>query len=147
MQHDRDVMEDKMAIYDVGVLYATALDSRNFELLLTCFSDSATAQYEGIGFIENPGDLQKVCSNALSPLDASQHFLGNFSCTTDADTATAQWYFHAQHVKAGTEGGEHFVVAGTYRDRLVRTEGQWKIQHRDLSVTWVTGNPLVLNHS
>ena len=140
-------LEDRSHIYDLGVRYATALDSRDFDLLLTCFTDNATATYEGIGDIANPSQLARICRDALSPLAVSQHLLGNFACEIAPDSASAQWYFHAQHVKTGAEGGEQFIVAGTYRDQLIRTENGWRIRHRDLHVSWVSGNPLVLDHS
>ena len=53
-------------------------------------------------------------------------------------------YFHAQHVRNGTEGGSNYVVAGIYRDRWVRTEAGWRSCERSLEVTWTEGNPAVV---
>jgi hypothetical protein len=37
----------------------------------------------------------------------------------------------------------NFLVGGTYRDRLVRTDDGWRIEHRTLEPTWQHGNPAV----
>jgi hypothetical protein len=38
-------------------------------------------------------------------------------------------------------------MAGTYRDRLVRTEEGWRIERRDLEITWTDGNAALVRHS
>ena len=88
--------------------------------------------------------LEQVCRAALEPLDVSQHLLGNFTVELDGDGAECECYLHAQHVRAGTAGGEQYVVAGTYRDTLRRDADGWLITHRTLDVVWTAGNPAVL---
>ena len=45
----------------------------------------------------------------------------------------------------GTDGGDTHIVAGTYRDRVVRTPEGWKIAERQLTVLWTQGNERVLH--
>jgi hypothetical protein len=47
-------------------------------------------------------------------------------------------------VLAGTEGGDNYIVGGTYEDRLVRTGAGWRIAHRVMTQTWTEGNPGVV---
>ena len=110
---------DRAEIIDVCVRYATALDSRQWDLLATCRA-------------------------ALEPLDASQHLLGNHVVTVDGDEARSQCYLQAQHVRSGTPGGDNYIIAGTYTDELRRGTDGWKIARRRLTVTWTSGNPTVL---
>jgi hypothetical protein len=46
-------------------------------------------------------------------------------------------------VRHGVEGGDSFIVAGTYADQLDRSGG-WRIRRRELYVSWTEGNPRVL---
>jgi hypothetical protein len=61
----------------------------------------------------------------------------------DADRATSTTYFHAQHVRHGTAGGDLLVIAGTYLDRLTCDDGRWQIVERTQRYTWRDGNPAV----
>jgi 3-phenylpropionate/cinnamic acid dioxygenase small subunit len=135
---------DRAAIADLTVRYARALDGRDWGLLRSCFSTDAVVEYEGQPPIHGLDALVDVCRGALVPLDASQHLLGNHAVEVDGDEATSECYLHAQHVKHGTPGGDTYVVAGTYVDRLRREQDGWKITHRRLSVTWTDGNSAVL---
>lgn len=81
---------------------------------------------------------------ALSRLDASHHLVGSFLIEVDGnDTATSTSYFHAQHVKHDTPGGDLLIIAGTYRDRLRRVAGRWRVVHRTQEYSWRQGNPAV----
>ena len=62
----------------------------------------------------------------------------------DGDGARSACYLHAQHYLAGARGRSTYVMAGTYRDCLVRTEPGWRIEHRELEITWTDGNAAVL---
>ena len=64
--------------------------------------------------------------------------------TVDGDEATGQCYFQAQHLKTGTPGGETFIIAGKYDDRLTRTAQGWRIRHRTLETWWTDGNAAVV---
>ena len=61
----------------------------------------------------------------------------------DGDTATCRCYLVGQHIKQGPPGGEHFIMSGTYSDRLARTADGWRITERSLEILWTEGNPAV----
>jgi ketosteroid isomerase-like protein len=137
-------LQDRADIVDVCVRYARALDRRDWALLRTCFVPDVAVEYEGMDPIKGYDALERVCRAALEPLDVSQHLLGNFTVELDGDVAECECYLHAQHVRAGTAGGEQYVVAGTYRDTLRRDADGWLITHRTLDVVWTAGNSAVL---
>jgi len=83
-------------------------------------------------------------SRTLEPLDASQHLLGNTVVDVDGDDATSICYFQAQHVRAGTPGGDTYFIAGSYADRLVRTPQGWRIAERVQAYLWRDGNRAVV---
>lgn len=135
---------DASAIRDVCTRYATALDDRDWELLSTCFTKDAVTVYEGIGECSGYDAIEELCKQALTPLTRTQHLLGNFASDVDGDLATAQCYLQAQHVREGTDGGDTYVIAGRYTDRLVRTDDGWRISWRRLETWWTDGNPAVV---
>jgi len=134
---------DRNAVYDLSVKYARALDTHDWDLLESLFLPDAVYTYPG-GESNTSGAVIDRCANALTRLDASQHLLGNIEVEVDGDTASARTYFQAQHVKAGTPGGDNFIIAGTYVDRAVRTPDGWRIAHRTQTYTWRDGNPAVV---
>lgn len=137
-------LADREEIRAVCVRYATALDRRDWPLLRRCFRPDVVAEYEGIGTLDGYEAVEDVCRRALEPLGASQHLLGNHDVDLDGDVAHCSTYFQAQHVRPGTPGGDLYVVAGTYTDRMERGDDGWRIAHRRLDVVWTDGNSAVL---
>ena len=136
-QHDRE------AVYDLVVGYVLALDQRDWETVSKCFASDAVFVHPA-GRVEGPDAIVGRARAALDPLDASQHLLGSILVTVDGDEAHATSYFHAQHVRAGAPGGDLYVIAGTYRDRLRRGAEGWEIFERTQDYSWRSGNPEVI---
>ena len=137
-----DSLEDRQAVVDVTIAYCWALDTRDWDALDEVFLADATASL-GSELIGLEAIKERV-TDALKPLDHSQHVVSNHQVRVDGDVATSRCYFVAQHTVAGTEGGPNFIVAGRYEDALLRTAAGWRIRRRELSVTWTDGNPKVL---
>jgi len=135
---------DERDVTQLCYRYAAALDTRDWALLRTCFADDAVTVYEGLGRFEGYPAIQAACQAALEPLDRSHHLIGNVSVQVDGDAATAQCYLQAQHVRSGTPGGDLYLIAGRYSDRLVRTPDGWRFTHRELEFWWTDGNPAVV---
>jgi 3-phenylpropionate/cinnamic acid dioxygenase small subunit len=141
---DASTLQDKQEITELCYRYGMAVDNRDWALLATCFTPDAEAFYEGLPPCPNYQAIEDTCSAALTPLTGSQHLIGNVLVDVDGDTASSTCYLQAQHVKAGTDGGDLFIFAGRYRDKLVRTEAGWRITERRLDAMWTDGNPAVL---
>jgi len=137
-------MADRRQIDDLLYRYAHALDGRDWNLLRTCFTDDAVADFLELGGVNEGADvIVAFVSSALSGLDASQHIISTTLATVDGDSAQSTCYLQAQHVFKGAEGGDHYLVGGHYVDRLVRTADGWRIAHRTLHATWMEGNASV----
>ena len=140
--HDLVRLLDQQAIIDVTIAYTWALDSRRFEDLREVFMPDATAallnELSGIDAI-----IERI-SSALTPLDDSQHLIGNHQVRIDGDHATCRCYLQAQHIRRGVQGGDNYIIAGRYEDRLVRTPEGWRIAHRTLIPMWSEGNVAVV---
>jgi hypothetical protein len=130
---------DHIAIVDVVVLYCEALDRRRFDDLHKVFTPDARVDYgtvvcEGVDAV-----IDKVMTS-IAHLDATMHTVSNHRVTVDGDSAVHSCYLHGQHVMVGTPGGELYVIAGRYDDRLVRTPDGWRIAERTLTRVWTDGN-------
>jgi len=134
---------DRQEIAEVLVRYVLSQDHHDWDTFASCFTPDAV-------FVHPKGQLEGIeaitarSRGALEPLTASQHLLGSVLVTLDGDEADAVSYFHAQHVRTGAPGGDLFVIAGTYRDRLVRTPDGWRIRRRVQEYSWRSGNPAVI---
>jgi 3-phenylpropionate/cinnamic acid dioxygenase small subunit len=134
---------DERAIIDVCVRYATAIDDRDWERLRSCFLPDAVGVYHADRPLTGYPAIEEAVRTAVTPLSRTQHLVTNFTVVLDGDRATSRCYLHAQHVRAGLPGGETFVIAGRYSDRLVRTDDGWRIRERRLDRWWTAGNPAV----
>jgi len=151
MDRELRAVLDRQDVVDLTIRYATALDSRDWELLRSCFVPDAVGQYDTVGKLEGYvathegyDAIEQLCKAALMPLDASQHLLANHVVKLAGDEGTVTLYFQAQHVRSGATGGSNYIIAGRYQCRVVRSAEGWKIAQLHLSAVWTDGNPAVL---
>jgi 3-phenylpropionate/cinnamic acid dioxygenase small subunit len=143
MDADLQRLMDRQEIADLCARYTYALDTRDWALFESCFTDEPAFVHPG-GRLEGIEPILARSRGALESLDASQHLLGNVVAEVDGDTARATSYFQAQHVRAGTQGGATYIIAGSYTDILTRTAGGWKIAERVQVYLWRDGNRAVV---
>ena len=144
MNADVQRLIDRQEIADLCARYAAALDTKDWTLLESCFTDAPAFVHPG-GRLEGFEAILARTKEALEPLDASQHLLGNIVADIDADSARCTCYFQAQHVRQGTPGGGTYIIAGSYTDTLTRTPGGWKIAERVQVYLWRDGNRAVVS--
>jgi 3-phenylpropionate/cinnamic acid dioxygenase small subunit len=136
-------LTDRQEITDLCVRYTSALDTKDWALLESCFGPAPVFVHPG-GRLEGFPAILERTKAALTPLTATQHLLGNIVAEVDGDTAQSVCYFQAQHLRAGTPGGETYIIAGSYADTLTRTTGGWKITERVQAYLWRHGNRAVV---
>lgn len=134
---------DRQEIAELCARYTAALDTKDWELLRSCFAAAPAFVHPG-GRLDGWEQILARTSAALAPLTRSQHLLGNILVSVDGDRATSSCYFHAQHVRSGTPGGELYVIAGRYDDTLRRTDDGWRIAERVQTYLWRSGNRAVV---
>ena len=136
-------LEEKQKIVELTIAYTWIIDHGPRERLREIFTENAvfiidTRHLNGIDEIR--GKIERT----LGGLSASQHIVSNHQVSIDGDTATSRCYLHAQHTLNGTEGGDNYVMAGRYIDKLVRVDSEWRIAERQLMLDWTEGNNRVL---
>jgi 3-phenylpropionate/cinnamic acid dioxygenase small subunit len=136
-------LADRQEIAELCARYAAALDTKDWALLESCFTPSPVFVHPG-GRLEGLPAILERTKAALTPLTVTQHLLGNIVVEVDGDTARSVCYFQAQHVRAGTPGGETYIIAGSYADTVIRTDYGWKIAERVQRYIWRDGNRAVV---
>ncbi|MFQ6394390.1 nuclear transport factor 2 family protein [Nocardia sp. KC 131] len=132
---------DTAEIIDTTTAYATAVDTRDWDLLGTLFADDAVWEYLAGG--ERHTGRTAILARirpSIERLDATQHINTNHQVTFDGDAAFHSCYYLAQHIRRGAPGGDTFLAAGSYEDRLSRTDTGWQLTSRVLRSTWSDGN-------
>src|SRR5712692_8329180 len=135
---------DRAEISDVQLRYATGLDSRDWALFRSCFTDEIEVDFTSVF----GGDPRKVSADrwadaarrTLSGLAATQHMITNHVITVDGDKALCVAYVQAQHYLPNDRGDSIQTMGGYYTNRFVRTPQGWRIRSCKLTLTWTTGN-------
>lgn len=123
-------MTEHQDIVDVLVRYATGIDSRDWGLFRTCFTDDARFDYGDLGTWDSPDVLTEYMRRSHS--GPSLHRLSNFVIDIDADQATSRTYVDA--VVMGPKGYGVVTTFGWYDDRLRRTPDGWRITFRSTQI-------------
>jgi len=131
---------DIEAIQDLLVRYATAIDTRDWELFRTCFSEDAVTDYGDVGSWTDVEGITAFMEKAHEPFGDTNHMLSNFVVEVDGDRAQATSYVHVVLALKGSVAGWVDSV-GRYGDTLVRTPGGWRIAERRTRLTrTITGS-------
>ncbi|WP_430784110.1 nuclear transport factor 2 family protein [Actinoplanes sp. G11-F43] len=115
------------------------MDTRDWELLVAGYDPDAHGDYTSAS-ADGRDAIVESARGFLTPLDATQHLLGNVEVDLDGDTATTHATFIAQHVRDGAR----FLMGGNYDDTLRRTPTGWQIVNRRIRGIWSDGDPSVL---
>ena len=133
-------LEDLLAIHDIQRLkhrYLRCLDEKGWDEIATCFTDDATASYGG-GAVELAG--KEAILGFLTESMGSTGMLTSHRCTqpeidlTGPDSATGTWAL--EDVVIHQDFGLTIHGASFYRDRYVRIDGTWYIEHTGYKRTY-----------
>jgi len=145
---DSDIQRllDERDIHRAVVRYATAVDSREWELMNDVFVADAEVDFGHSVTTVGVEECVKIIRATEDKITVSQHLLGNHAIDVDGDIATSTTKFQAQHYSIQKTGPNTYQIGGTYHDRLRRTEAGWRITHRYIEPTWYDGNAGVFSH-
>jgi ketosteroid isomerase-like protein len=132
-------MTDRDDIVDVTVRYATAIDTREYSLLATVFTDDAVLDYGEVGQWNGAAAVTEFMDLAHAGAQHTMHRMTNQVIDVDGDTAHARTYVDALIL---AEGGSGVNAIGFYDDDLARTAAGWRITRRTFTqvrLVMVTG--------
>ena len=133
-------MADRLAIIDILHLHSRGLDRLDVAALQHAYWPDATVDY---GMFKGAAhDFAPLVVGALEGgYELTRHSLSNVSIAVNGEDARSEAWVHAGHLLPGAS--EELLFYGRYLDQLVRREGQWKIQHRQVVVEWIKRHTVV----
>jgi len=133
---------DRIEIDDLITRYATAVDTKDWDLYRTVFTDDAVIDYTSAGGIRGSlGEVVEWLSHALKLFPMTQHLITNRHVVLEGDTATGRsYYYNPLGRPDGTGGMQLLFFGGYYNDRFRRTADGWRIAERVEETAWVEGS-------
>ena len=126
-------------VTDVLVRYATGIDTRDWKLLRTCFTEDCFADYGDIGVWRSGDEITDWMAATHDPLGPSMHQLSNITVQGTGPQATSRAYVHAIIVPA--DRGPAIHAFGWYDDELVDSGDGWRIARRHFTQAAVEVHP------
>lgn len=139
-------LEDRALISERVITYATSIDAGDWAAYADCFTDPVHIDFSdaGMAAADFPRDaFVGFASATLSGFTARQHLSPNHVIEfddADPDRAVCHSYMFAQHQLTGAEGGDFFLLRGSYTNHMLRTPDGWRIERLVQHVSWPDGN-------
>lgn len=138
---------DWLALTELCTRYSCGLDSKDYELLRTCFTDDAHTSYgtgnAGVSRDELTYETPDAMIAAMRRIHArlqTMHRNTNHRFTIHGDRATGRVYLDQFQLRDGQSDDPRTTqYFAWYDDVYVRTTDGWKIQERHATTVWVTG--------
>ena len=143
--------DDFSAICELKYRYAAGIDSRNWALYRSIFTDEVVIDFSS--YNNRPAssmaadDWVRGVQPLFSGLAATQHSMTNPRVDVDGDRATLVMYMQAEHVLDHSDPTSWYTLGGFYTDTAVRDGSQWRISAVGLTVLWRRGRPEIMQEA
>ncbi len=121
-------------IVSLLVRYTRAVDSTDWDLFRTCFTDDVVADYGDFGSWQGLDDFVAFMVAAHAGMGRTQHALSNVQPQVKDGRATSVSYVHAVTVLA-SHRDDWIDTVGAYEDEFIRGADGWRIVKRVLRTT------------
>ena len=131
---------DELAIAALLYRYARAVDTKDWELYRSVFTDDAYIDYSSSGAIA--GSREEVAdwlSQGFGAIPWTMHYITNIESEVDGDTARVRAMFYNPMQLPGMS--EMSSCGGHYHHELVRTLGGWRSRHLREENVWFVNSP------
>jgi hypothetical protein len=134
---------DRVQIGELVHCYPVSIDSRNWKLFRSIFTDSIEVYLgppaDNVGpRTVNADRFTERVTGVITRFDVTQHFLTDYHVEVDGNDAVCVSYMQARHFKSGHPVWD---MGGYYTFHLVRSGDGWKIPKYTLTVTWEENRP------
>jgi 3-phenylpropionate/cinnamic acid dioxygenase small subunit len=139
-----DNLADRLGISEVLDDYARGIDSRDWDLVLSCFTDDAVLDYTAFGGPKGPAqEVVDWIAGNVANFVMTQHHITNRHITLDSDDAVCVSELFAPMGMASNQPGKLTILwtGGAYNDRFARTPDGWKIVSRVFEKAWMASGP------
>lgn len=139
-------LEDRVLISECVITYAVAIDRADWVMYAGCFTDPVHIDFSEAGLPAN--DFPRAAfvgfaSAGLGGFTARQHLSPNHIVEfdeTDPGRAICYSYMYAQHYLKDADGGDFFLMRGSYDNHMLRTADGWRIERLVQHLSWSEGN-------
>jgi SnoaL-like protein len=128
---------DKEQIAEVLIRYATGIDSKDWPLFRTCWTDEVDIDYGDLGKFTSADDFTTLMTQIHDGMGQTYHRLSNLVIDVDGDSATARSYVHAVLMAIPGDSSSWIEALGHYDDGLVKTFDGWRIGKRTTHIARV----------
>lgn len=134
-------ISDRLEIEALLNKYARAVDTRDWDLWRSLFTDDAVVDYSSAGAIAGSRDeVAEWLEQALGAMQMMQHFISNVEAEIDGDSAQVRAMFYNPMKLPGMD--ELSFCGGYYHHTLVRTPEGWRSRALREENAWFA-NPLL----
>jgi len=125
-------ISDRIRINDLLIRYTRAIDTKDWNLLDSCFIPDADVDYTASGGVAGKyPEVRAWLAKALAPFPITAHYITNSMVDLRGDRASARTLVMNPMFFANPDGSLHdFTVGATYVDELVWTDAGWRIARR-----------------
>lgn len=120
---------DERALTALLLRYATALDTRDWVMLRSCFSEDVEADYASFGKWRGPREIIDYMRRTHASLGPTLRRVTNISAYIEGGQVCARSYIDVI-LTPGKAGGPIHRGVGWFDDRMSRTSDGWKISRR-----------------
>jgi SnoaL-like domain len=138
MDHQR--ISDELEIAALLNRYAGAVDTKDWQLYRSVFTDDAHIDYSEAVFQGSLDQAVEFFAGDFSTLVAmSMHYITNVESDIDGDTARVRAMFYNPTQITGV--AELSMFGGYYHHDLVRTPDGWRSRHLREEMVWKANSP------
>ena len=127
---DLQALEDRLAINDLFVRYATALDAGDVETIVSCFAEDGALESPLVGVYKGHDGIRAFATRFARLRDGGtqlRHVLSNLAVKLDGDRAHATCYLLTVLTR---DGKSTLRPPGRYECELARVQGRWVFHYR-----------------
>jgi hypothetical protein len=128
-------VSDELAIVALLNRYARAVDTKDWELYRSVFTNDAHIDYSADVFVGSVDEAIEFFTGLFSELvTMSMHYITNVESTIDGDTAQVRAMFYNPTRFSGVV--ETAMFGGYYHHDLVRTQDGWRSRSLREEMVW-----------
>lgn len=133
-------VSDELEIRALLSRYARAVDTKDWELYRSVFTDDAHIDYSSAGIPPGSRDeIAELFRAAFESIPWTMHYITNIEAEIDGDTATVRAMFYNPMQLPGM--AEQSSCGGYYFHDLVRTADGWRSRHLREDNVWFVNRP------
>jgi hypothetical protein len=139
---DPERVSDELEIAALLSAYARAVDTKDWQLYRSVFTDDAHIDYSADVFTGTlDGAIEFFDGDFSALVTMSMHYVTNIESEIDGDTARVRAMFYNPTQIKGV--AELCMFGGYYHHELIRTPTGWRSMHLREEMVWTANSPRV----